>query len=136
MTTSSAPDWDPLPAEREYFRNGKQGDRGYLVRRQGKDVIRLDRPNQEILYPKSPDWIADEYGTLLLESQVAHIAFAADRAACAAAGLFADSRKSWQDLSDRERIKFMADGPPRTHPVRGVVYDAIMLATKPFVRDP
>ena len=134
-TTTSNPNWDPLPNEREYVRSSRTGDRGYLVRREGKDVVRLDRPMQELLFPKGPEWVADEFGSLLLESQVAHICFAADRAICGAVGLHMESRKGWQDLSDAERLKFLGDGPPRTQVVRGVVYDAIKAAMKPYTRD-
>lgn len=134
-TTTEAAEWDPFPADREWFRNRQTGDRGYLVRRSGKTVIRLDRPAQELIFAKSDDWIADEYGSLLLESQAAAVAFAADREVCRAVGLHIESRRGWHDLSDQERIKFLTDGPPRKgHALRGVVYDAIRVAMKPYVR--
>ena len=128
--------FDPQPADRQWYRSVSTGDRGYLVRRDGKDVIRLDRPMQELLFPKTDDWKEDIYGSLLLESQAAAIAFAADREVCRAVGLHLESRRGWQDLTDAERIKFLKDGPPRTgHSLRGIVYDAITVAMKPHVRD-
>jgi hypothetical protein len=129
--------FDPQPADRQWYRSVSTGDRGYLVKRDGKDVIRLDRPMQEVLFPKTNDWIEDVYGSLLLETQAAAIAFAADREVCRAVGLHLESRRGWQDLSDAERIKFLKDGPPRTsHALRGIVYDAVTVAMKPHVREP
>jgi hypothetical protein len=129
-------DFDPQPQDREYWRSTSTGDRGYIVKRKGVEVIRLDRPMQELIFPKTQEWIADEFGSLMLESQAAGIAFAADREVCRAVGLHLESRRGWQDLSDQERMKFTKDGPARTaNPIRGVVYDAILMATRPYTRE-
>lgn len=129
-------EWDPAVPDREYFREGKNGDRGYLVRRNGVDCIRLDRPMEEILKPKTDQWVRDEYGSLLLKSQITSVAFAADRAMCAFVGLHQESRVTWQDLTDKQRIEFTANGPPAGASVmRRKVYEAIFESLKPFTRD-
>src|SRR5262245_19057305 len=91
-------DFDPPAHEREYFRQASSGDRGYLVRRDGKDCIRLDRPEQELIFPLSGQWKRDEYGSLYLHDQIAQVAFNADRGMCALLGLHAESRLQWREL--------------------------------------
>lgn len=138
MTTTEptpAHDWDPPPGEREYFRDHGRGDRGYLVRREGKDCIRLDRPEQELVVPFTGSWKRDEFGSLYLSDQIAQVAFHADRGVCALVGLHAESRKQWRELSDKERIHFIRRGPPDgAHPLRRLVYESIFEAAKPYTR--
>lgn len=135
MTTSNALDWDPPPPDREWFRHESRGDRGYLVRRGGKDVIRLDRPMQELLEPLTGQWKRDEYGSLFLPEQVARVAFQADRGACALVGLHVESRKGWHDITDKERTDFIRNGPPaNAHATRRLVYEAIFKALEPYTR--
>jgi hypothetical protein len=145
MTTKTEPpqDWDPLPAEREWWRHTGTGDRAYRVRRGGRDMVRLDRPHEELLQelPGDPDkatrgqWARDEYGTLYAREQVARVAFMADRGMCSLLGLHAESRLLWQDLPDQVRQAFIATGPPKKgHPLRRHVYEAIVNALKPDTR--
>ena len=135
MDLELAPDHDPLASERVYFRSKATGDRGYVVRREGREVIRLDRPMQEIIFPKTGDWIEDETATLILPMQAVQVAFAADRQACLALGLHGDSRVTWQDLTDAKRIDFAKYGPSdKEHPMREAVYVALRDAMRPYVR--
>lgn len=136
MTTKTElpPDWDPLPEAREWYRHSTTGDRGYRVRREGKDAIRLDRPEQELIQPMH-GWIRDEYGTTFPAEQIARVAFAADRAVCGIVGEHSISRQLWQDLREQDRIKFIRNGPGNgVHSVRKLVFDAIIDALEPFVR--
>lgn len=127
-------DWNPEPGEREYYRSKMTGDRGWLVRREGKDLIRLDRPMEELLRPLH-GWQRDEEALLLPASQAAQVAFEADRALCRIYGLHAEARKTWADLKDKERIAFINDGiDDREHPVRSEVYTAIATAMKAYIR--
>lgn len=138
MTTKSElpPDWDPKPADREWWRHSQTGDRGYRVRRNGKDMVRLDRP-EELLQTlvENGQWVRDEYGSLFVPEQIARVAFAADRAMCVLVGLHAESRTVWQDLPDKVRHSFVAHGPPKSaHPARRRLYDAIVEALQPDTR--
>lgn len=136
MTTKTElpPDWDPLPGEREWYRHSTTGDRGYRVRREGKDAIRLDRPEQELIQSMH-GWTRDEYGSMFVREQIARIAFAADRAVCGVVGDHAIARQVWHDLREQDRVKFVAKGPPDgAHPMRRLIYNAIATATKPFTR--
>lgn len=136
MTTSSAPDFDPIPPDREWFRHETRGDRGYRVRRNGKDMIRLDRPMQELLEPLTGQWKRDEYGSLFLHEQISRVAFQADRGMCALVGLHPESRVTWQDLPDKQRTEFIRNGPPEeAHPARRVVYEAIFKALEPYTTE-
>lgn len=127
--------WDPTAAGREYYRSRSTGDRGYIVRRDGREMVRLDRPMQEILFPKTGEWALDEEATLLVPMQAVQIAFAADRQVCLAVGLHGDARVTWQDMSDEKRVAFAKKGPEDgEHPIRGAVYEALKAAMRPFVR--
>lgn len=135
--TTTEPNWDPPAPDRQYFRHVTTGDRGYIVRRDGKDVIRLDRPMQEIIKAKNEnEWKEDEYGSTVLRTQVAMVAFAADRAACTLVGLHAESRVTWAELTDKQRAAFTVGGPQKdASPVRVAIYLSILAGLKPFTRD-
>jgi hypothetical protein len=129
-------DWDPPIADREYFRHSSSGDRGYKVRRGGKEMIRLDRPMQEIILPLiESTWRPDEYGSKLLPMAAAMIAYAADREILRAHGRHAEARKTWQDLKDQERQKWLAQGPGKDPgcPLRQEIYRAISKALGPHI---
>ena len=134
-TVSVAPDWDPAPPDREWYRNTSTGDRGYRVRRGGQDLIRLDRPMQELVSGLTDAWKPDEYGSLFLPEQIARVAFMADRGVCSLVGLHQESRVTWADISDKDRTEFIRLGPKATaHPARKLVHAAIFAAMKPFTR--
>lgn len=129
------PDWDPWPPEREWYRHESSGERGYRVRRGGKNMIKLDRPMEELLQPMGDWWKRDEYGTLFLPEQIARVAFAADRGFCALIGLHRESRLTWQDIPEKARTEFLKKGPPVSeHPGRRKLYEAIFEAMKPYTR--
>jgi hypothetical protein len=101
--------WDPKPGEREYYRHQADGQRGYLVLRDGKDRIRLDRPMEDIHVPMD-GWVEDRKAHVMSAHAAAKIAYIADQALCAATGEYSPKRE-WIDLGDKERIRFMKDGP-------------------------
>jgi hypothetical protein len=102
--------WDPRPDERKYYRSNDDGQRGYLVRREGKDRIRLDRPMEEIVVPLDGKWTQDSKLHVMSKHAAAKIAYIADQALCKATGEYG-AKEEWIDLRDKERIRFMADGP-------------------------
>lgn len=127
------PEWDPEPRERVYYRNTMTGDRGYLVRRGGRDVIRLDRPNEEIIHTLSPaQWRVDKEHRPLTDMQLAQVAYAADERLCFFLGEHDPSRKDWIDLSDKERIRWMRKGAPPDPRVRQVLWHKIMETLRPI----
>jgi len=102
--------WDPKPDERKYYRRSYDGQRGYLVRRSGKDCVRLDRPMEELISPLDGAWVLDAKLHVMSPHAAAKIAYIADQALCRATGEYG-SKKEWIDLGDKERIRFMKDGP-------------------------
>jgi hypothetical protein len=128
--------WDPKPEERKYFRNSRSGNLGYLVRRAGKDMIRLDRPNEEILSPYTPGqglWEPDhDYGAMSV-LQMARVAFEADKQLCYYLGMHEQAKKEWLSLTDEQRQLWMTQGPTK-HPVRASLYAHVVAALKPHVR--
>lgn len=118
-------DWEPEQSDRVYYRSRQDGQRGYMVRRNGKDVIRLDRPMEEIIKPFNESWTPDNQVYPLNEHQVARVAFVADRALCGAMGKHDLSRQDWLSLHEKARLKWMKDGP-NSGDVRDDLFDAIM----------
>ena len=136
MTTKSdlPDDWDPKPSEREWWRHTHTGDRAYRVRRGGRDMVRLDRPNEELLQELGSMWSRDEYGSLFVPEQIARVAFMADRGMCSLLGLHMESRLTWQELPEKVRQAFIASGPPKSSRARRRIYEAIVEAMKPDTR--
>lgn len=103
-------DWDPRPDERKYYRSTVDGQRGWLVRREGQDRVRLDRPMEDYHVKLDQTWVSDVQQHPMSAHAAAKIAYIADQALCGAIGEFAP-KKAWIDLSDKERVRFMKDGP-------------------------
>lgn len=127
-------DHDPEPRDRVWYEHRQTGDRGWMVRRDGKDWIRLDRgPRVERLQPVNPAaWRQVNDYRPMTEHQLAQVAFEADRKLCFFLGQHERSRKEWESLSDKARIRYVKEGPGGDH--RQVLYDAIMGATE-YMRD-
>lgn len=121
--------WDPSPAERTYYRSRKDGQRAYLVRRNGKDMLRLDRPMEEILHridiENHPEWELDVKIPPLSLHAIAAVAFAADRALCKATGVQLKAHQGeWLSMKEQDRIAWMNEGPKGG--IREDLYDVIM----------
>lgn len=126
MKVSDEISWDPEGSERTYYRSSEDGQRGYLVRmKDGRDMIRLDRPMEVILHKPSDQWKLDTQVYPISEVQIAQVAFVADRALCGALGKHRDAREDWLNLTDKARLKFMREGPC-TGDVRDQLNDAIV----------
>jgi hypothetical protein len=120
--------WDPPSHERDYYRHQVKGDLGWLVRREGRDCIKYDRPDQEIVIPYNEhDWIREQEYRPFSDAQIVQVAFAADKALCMLLGMHDKSRKEWVGLSDHQRAKWMREGP-RNNRHRAKMYRAIRTA--------
>lgn len=118
-------DWDPAPDERVYYRSSEDNQRAYLVRRDGKDMLRLDRPMEEILRPMNQSWKSDNQVHAVNAQQLAQVAFAADRQLCRVLGRHNEATLEWLSLKEPARIKWMKKGPC-TGDIREDLFDAIM----------
>lgn len=121
-------DWNPAPSERTYYRSARDGQRAYLVRRGGKDMMRLDREMEEILHPvdlaNMHEWRPDNQVHPINTHQLAQVAFAADRELCRVLGKPVEARREWLSMKEQDRVKWMQDGPD-TGDIRDDLYDAI-----------
>lgn len=130
--TSEIADWDPAPEEREYYTHRQTGDFGWLVRRDGEMVIKLDRPGlDELRHFKKADqdeaslWTKKIDVRPLQPAHLAQIAFAADRQLCMCLGLFDQVKLEWIDLSPEKKRAWIEKGP-KTNENRRKLYEAIM----------
>ena len=127
--------WDPTPDDRSYFRSATTGDLGWVVRREGKDRIRLDRPAQEIILPFNDGngWIVENELRPMTVYQAAQVAFEADRTLCRALGLYKEAKREWMSLTDAERIDWVDNGPKKPT-IRVEVYKANRKALAPYAK--
>lgn len=117
--------WDPPPGKRTYYRHTTDGQLGWLVRRGGREMIRLDRGEQECLrHMNEAEWVPDKEHRPLNKALVAKICHAADRELCFALGEHGKAQPEWNDLKQEEKRDWMLNGP--TKPViRAVIYARI-----------
>lgn len=124
------PDWEPPESERTWYRNAQTGDRGYLCRRDGKQMIRLDRPQDPSAISQFSEslWHIDRESRPLTEMQTTQVAYEADQALCKALGLYAKT-KDWISQPEPMRIAWKRKGPQKPE-VRAKLYKAIRAALK------
>lgn len=103
---------EPQPQKR-VVRRKRDGQLGEIIDRHGREWVKLDRPQEEILVPYTgpEDWPAEKEERPLTKAQVRRIAFDADRALCRAQGDYITSRKQWESLSDGDRMEWLEKGP-------------------------
>lgn len=125
--------WDPEPGKEEWYRDCVTADRGYLVRRNGVEMIKLDRPADNIVRPLSGHrWTIDKDVRPLSKHNVAQVAFVADRLLARFLGDHADKR-DWHELKQRERIEFMDKGPQDIR-LRNLLFEDIMARCEPVTK--
>lgn len=119
--------WDPPERERVYYRSSGDGQLGWLVVRDGKSMIKLDRPMEDLVRPfREADWIPEKEHRPLTRAQCAQVAYEADLKLKLMLGMFDAKRTPWQNLHEEVRIKWAVDGPPGPPAVRRDVFRAIM----------
>jgi hypothetical protein len=121
--------WEPKPSERVYYRSKLDGQRAYIVRKDGFEMLRLDRPSEEIYRKLNAEWVPDKRIYSANPHQVAKVAFIADRALCAVVGDFLESKQEWLNLREAERIRFMQLGP-NVGGIRDKLFKAVMKTLK------
>jgi hypothetical protein len=125
--------WDPAPTEREWFSHRHSGDRGYKVRRNGQEHIKLDRPAEDITQPfKAHVWEPDQEYRPMTAAQVAQVAFAADKALCFFLGKHEAARREWASLSDKQKQFWMLKGPQDVQ--RRELYAGVFASLRAFFR--
>lgn len=107
----SSLDWEPKPSERTYYRSTLDGQRAYIVKVDGEEMLRLDRPGEEIYRKLNGEWKPDAQAYLASAHQIAKVAFIADCALCGVIGEHPQSKRDWLNVKEKERIRFMKEGP-------------------------
>lgn len=110
--TASAP-IDPPLAERVWYRHAQTGDRGYAVKRLGKDAVRYDRPNVDDVSFELKNWHKEtdevpQFSALA----IAQVAYEADRKLCFHMGRFDLAKREWLEMTDKQRRTWVEKGPP------------------------
>ena len=121
--------WDPKPTERIWFSHARTGDRAYLVKRQDKEMVKLDRPGtgqpeEMLLRPLDSSWKEDLEHRPINMSQLARVAYAADQELCKAIGE-RTYLKDWLSLRDEEMHRWMSGIGPGKPPARAELYKSI-----------
>ena len=128
----NADNWDPPDHERVFYRHSTTGDLGWLVRRDGKDCVKYDRPAMDIVRPfRADEWIAELEYRPLTRLQLVQVAFEADKKLCYFLGRHELSRRQWLNLSENERIRWSTNGPPDTGG-RQELFQAIMASLERY----
>jgi hypothetical protein len=118
--------WDPPAHERQYFRNASSGDLGWLVRRDGQDCIKRDIASNDTFVPyREGQWRPEFRPYPLTTTQMAMVAFCADKELCRFLGLQSKSKMDWAALTDSERSQWINEGPNNPDR-RAVLYQSIM----------
>lgn len=99
-----------------------------MVRRNGKDCIKLDRASEELIRPMSLEWTPDLEHRPLTRMQVAQVCFEADKRLSVFLGLPDNANKQWLGLRDETRISWIDAGP--SDPIRQKVWAAIREALR------
>lgn len=116
--------FEPLATDRVWYQHQQTGDRGYMVKREGRDAIRKDRPMHDDFTFNVAEWAlfvdkADRFSAI----QIAQVQFEADKKLCWALGMPELAKREWLDLTEKARLKWMKDGP--TAPERAKLYAAV-----------
>ena len=134
MTDPLPDNYDPDPDKREWWRNNATGEKGYLVRRNGVEKVRLDRPQEEILRSfKGNAWTIDrDLKPLMLhtEAQMCHVI---DQKLLVNLGYHDEADREWHELSEPERIRFMREGQQGLRE-QDQQFDAIMKVLEPLTK--
>ena len=113
---NDAVDWEPGPHERVWYRHRVTGDRAYLVREGGKDMLRLDRPLTIEHNPArklTNEWEKDETHRPIPIGQLARLAYGWCRELNTVLGRHEQRSKDWLALTDAEKQPYLSgQGPP------------------------
>jgi hypothetical protein len=105
---------EPPEHKRVYYRHTGTGDLGYAVEKNGKPYMKYDRPNEERVVPfNAPDWMQEEEYRPIPEAQIIQVAFEADSRLCLLLGYHDIARRTWLDLTERQKVIWLQRGPSK-----------------------
>ena len=116
--------FEPTRDARIYYRHAQTADRGYLVKREGRDAIQRDRPAIDDYTFELKDWNKEAPETSKFsELHIAMVQFEADRKLCWALGLADLSKREWVDMTEKQRLAWIRTGPQA--PTRAGLYKVV-----------
>lgn len=119
---------EPREHDRVYYRSLRDGSLGYMVKMGHRDMIKLDKPGEEVLFEPGLDWQPEEPPRCdVNRMQAAEVAWQADKSLKRWLGDKWDPRTEWLNTHEEERIRFAKEGP-MAGGLRDKVFDAIMRA--------
>jgi hypothetical protein len=124
---------EPEQKDRIYYRHVKTGELAYVVIRDGRNMLKTNRPSAPEYYDLPPDttggqWYLDKERRALNGAQVAMIAYAADSVLTRC--ISHQQPKEWATLTDEQRRVFTAHGPPKNQVERYNLYSTIVESLK------
>jgi len=117
--------WDPDPGQRIYVQSTTTGNMGWIVRRGGRDMIKLDRPAQDIVVEYNGSWSQVVEHRRATHSQIVQVAFEADKALLKLLGEYGKAKKDFRDLTEKQLVAWIEEGPSQP-PIRAVLYRTIV----------
>lgn len=129
----NADDYDPSEQDKDYYRHRLSGNLGWMVRRGGREMIRLDRPQEEILFHyRAADWDAEDRPRQLGPGQAARVAFEAYKALCAITGKPNRAKMEWHSMSEQARVDFSTKGPRNPTQLEKKLWEAVVQTLAEF----
>jgi len=128
--------WEPDPYGRIHYTRASDGQLGWMIHRDGKRYIKLNRPSKEILEPYDESrWMPVKEHRPLRVPDVAEIALAADKLLCRKLGLHDEANREWLSMQDEDRRDWIEYGPEEgAQKARLDTWAAIMVGLKPHTQ--
>ncbi len=126
--------WDPTPHQRQWYSHRDTGERGYVVRRGGEDVIRENKVQYEVIHKLDHNWKEDKEHRPLNMAQLAQVAFIADQQLCRSIGLHDVARKEWAHLLEQEKAEWINGKGPKGPKIRVRLFQKVWEALKEDAR--
>jgi hypothetical protein len=125
---------DQVSEAKVFYRSSKDGELGWMVERDGRKLIQLNRPNEEVLrHYTEAEWIPEMEHRPLSKAALGRVCFESDQALCRALGIHEATQKTWLDLTDKQRIAWMTKGPTRDA-ARSALWQGIQMLMEPMTR--
>lgn len=105
--------WDPEEKDKIWYRSSFDGQLGWFVKRDGRPLIKLDRPGpREMLKPFTKrDWIECADPRELSDVHLGEITFEADKVLCRILGKYELAYRNWSTLPQPEKKTWISMGP-------------------------
>jgi hypothetical protein len=112
--------------DKAYYRSRATGDLGYLVEREGKTWVKLDRAGPETLKEfAEQQWIVEEHRSPLNPQQLGKLTYEIDQLLCRAVGRGQEAKQDWIAKQNEEQQEWVDVGPCDDG-IRDDLFDAVV----------